>query len=181
MTVAGRRQHDFDKAVAQRLGPMTRDLDLEAFQAIWLLHQAADAARRFLESVALSGFGLSWTKFEVLWHLWIFGEDEPRHICHAIGIPKSSLTTTVVQLEADGYVKRRANAEDGRRVIVTITRKGTQFVARVFPGFNRAESRLTSGLTPEQTTQLASLLRLVIEQEHLVEREGPTAPEDRHG
>ena len=164
--MAGRRQHDFDKAVERRLGPMSHDLDLGAFQAVWLLHQAADAARRYLEGAALSRFGLSWTKFEVLWHLWIFGEDEPRHICHAIGIPKSSLTTTVVQLEAAGYVRRRGSAEDGRRVIVTITKKGTVFMGKVFPGFNLAESQLIGGLSTDQTDQLASLLRLVIDQEH---------------
>jgi DNA-binding MarR family transcriptional regulator len=167
VTVAGRRQLDFDKAVAQRLGPMSQQLDLGAFQAVWLLHQAADAARRYLEAAALSRFGLSWTRFEVLWHLWIFGEDEPRHICDAIGIPKSSLTTTVVQLEQAGYVKRRGSAEDGRRVIVTITERGTVFMGRVFPGFNRAEAQLTGALTADQTAQLASLLRLVIDQEHL--------------
>jgi hypothetical protein len=62
VTVAGRRQLDFDKAVEQRLGPMSQQIDLGAFQAVWLLHQVADAARRFLEAAALSRFGLSWTK-----------------------------------------------------------------------------------------------------------------------
>jgi DNA-binding MarR family transcriptional regulator len=103
----------------------------------------------------------------VLWHLWIFGEDAPRHICDAIGIPKSSLSTTVVQLEQPGHVKRRGSAEDGRRVIVTITESGTVFMGTVFPGFHQAEAQLTGALTADQTAQLASLLRLVIDQEHL--------------
>jgi DNA-binding MarR family transcriptional regulator len=73
-----------------------------------------------------------------------------------------------VQLEQAGYVSRRASAQDGRRVIVTVTvtESGSVFMATVFPGLNRAESQLTSSMTADQTAQVARLLRLVIAEEH---------------
>jgi MarR family transcriptional regulator, organic hydroperoxide resistance regulator len=157
-----RSQQEYDAAATQRLQPLVDRLDLASFEAIWLLHQAADAARRRVEDTVLAGYDLTWSQFEVLWHLWIFEQDEPRHISRAIGIPKSSLTVMTTSLVQRGLVRRDASPSDGRLVRLRITHPGAALMTRLFPDFNGVETQLTRGLTQRQKGTLASLLRAVI-------------------
>jgi len=155
-------QEAFEAAAQRRLLPLESALDLDSFQAVWLIHQAADAARRYLTENALADVDLSWTQFEVLWHVWIFGEQEPRCIAGALMQSKSGITAITTYLENRGLVRRRGDKSDRRRVHVSVTKKGDALMSRFFPRFNAAEAAFSSKLTIPQKSQLAELLRALL-------------------
>jgi DNA-binding MarR family transcriptional regulator len=154
---------ELDAAAQRRLRPLAPELDLQSFQSVWLLHEAARVARRHLETEALDRHELSWTQFEVLWHLWLFGAQEHRSIASSVGISKGSVTGVTTALEARNLVQRKADAADRRRVSFRLTRSGTALMRRLFPSFNQAEARFTDGLSPDDKAELARLLRLLLD------------------
>ncbi len=157
-----RTQNDFENAVEERLGATALTMDLDAFQAIWLLHEAAIVARRRVEDVALKPVGLNWTQFEVLWHLWLFREEEMRHVADATAMSKGSLTDIVSALAARGLVVRRAGHHDRRTALISITDVGEQIMAEVLPMVNATESLIVGGLPPPGRADLITALRTVL-------------------
>jgi DNA-binding MarR family transcriptional regulator len=157
-----RAPEELEAATQRRLRPLAPGLDLESFQAVWLLHAAAAAARRLLEAEALGRHDLSWTQFEVLWHLWLFDTEEHRGIVDAVGISKGSVTAVTTALESRGLVRRAVDPDDRRRVSFALTRQGRSLMRRLFPEFNRAEALFAEGLTSQDKRQLARLLRKLL-------------------
>jgi MarR family 2-MHQ and catechol resistance regulon transcriptional repressor len=153
---------DFETAARARLGSIAEELDLESFQAVWLLHESAAATRRHLEERALAPHGLSWTQFEVLWQLWLFGAQDHAEIVADVGVSKASVTAITADLSARGLVARTPSQRDRRRVSYALTRKGIGLMRRLFPPFNRAEAEVSRGLTPDEKVELAALLRRLI-------------------
>lgn len=170
-------QKDFEEAAEQRLGPLALELELDSFQAVWLLHQAALAARQHLERTALTGFDLTWTQFEVLWHIWLFGEQEPRCIAREIGLSNSATTNITSDLEDRGYLTRRPDTADKRRVYFKASRRGSALMKRVFPPFNHAESQFSANLSAPEKRQLADLLRKLLN--HTADSPANEAIDDR--
>lgn len=173
-------QKDFEEAAERRLGALALELELDSFQAVWLLHQAALAARQHLERAVLTDFDLTWTQFEVLWQIWLFGEQEPRCIAREVGLSKSATTNVTSDLETRGYLLRRAGTADKRRVYFKISRRGNALMKRVFPPFNHAESDFSSNLDAPQKRQLAGLLRQLLaspdDQGRQTHGDGPVSP-----
>jgi DNA-binding MarR family transcriptional regulator len=153
---------EFESAARARLGAIAEELDVDSFQAVWLLHESAAATRRHLEQRALTPHGLSWTQFEVLWQLWLFGAQEHAEIVSDVGVSKASVTAITTALSVRGLVARTAGQQDRRRVSYALTRQGTGLMRRLFPQFNRAEAEASRGLTPDQKAELAALLRRLI-------------------
>ena len=59
------------------------DVDYEATAVVANVFRIASAARAHIQRTALAGDNLSFTAFTVLWVLWIWGEDEFRHVARA--------------------------------------------------------------------------------------------------
>ena len=157
-----RTQDDFERAVEHRLGGHALAMDLDAFQCSWLLHEAAIASRRRLEHEALREFSLGWTQFELLWHLWLFEEEEMRHVAEAIAISKGSLTETVTGLAARGLVRRRTSDQDRRSVLISITEAGSDLVMAAIPRVNAVEGDITAGMNIAAKRTLAEMLRGIL-------------------
>ncbi len=157
-----RSADDFEAAAQRRLAPLAPALDLGAFRAVWLLHEAATAARRQMAAAALTGPGLTWTQFEVLWHLWLFGPEQHRALADELGISKGSVTAVTTALEGRGLVGRAQDGDDRRLVTFALTRNGRAAMRRLFPAVNRAEAAFSGVLQPREKAELARLLgRLV--------------------
>ena len=147
---------------AERLAPLSDAIDFESFQAVWLLHQAADAARQFALAEVLDDMDVSWTQFEVLWNMWIFGEHDAGWVAQAAMISKSGLTGVLGQLQKRQLVMRRTSEADRRKVLVRLSPKGTAFMERLFPRYNQAEAEFSSNLSSKQKSELIALLRLMV-------------------
>ena len=145
--------------VANRLSHM--QLDFEAMAVSSNLFRAASAVRNHFERNVLAESGLSWTAFVVLWVTWIWEPAETRDIAAEAGISKATLTGVLSTLEKMDLVVRARSSEDGRLVLVTLTKKGQALMETLFPAFNRQEVEVVSPVPDNKRGDLADMLRAI--------------------
>jgi MarR family transcriptional regulator, organic hydroperoxide resistance regulator len=139
-------------------------IDLRAMSAVSNIFRAATAIRNHMESTALAQFDLGWSAFTTLFVLRVWGRMEPTRLASEVGITNASLTGVVKTLEAKGLVVRKPHAEDGRRVVVSLSPKGRALIDKATPALNQQEVTLTSALRNHERDELARLLRIVLRQ-----------------
>jgi MarR family transcriptional regulator, organic hydroperoxide resistance regulator len=137
-------------------------LDFAAMAAVSNIYRAANVVRNHMERQVLVDEDLSWAAFTVLFVLWIWGDQQTRHLAAEAGVTKGTLTGVLKTLEKRGLARRRGHDADGRLVLVSLEPKGQEVIERLFPAFNRSEAQVSGGLTTREKDQLASLLRTII-------------------
>ena len=148
-----------EREIRAKLGD--RPFDFRAMAAISNIYRAATTVRNHMEQRVLSEHDLSWAAFTVMWVLWIWGEQETRHVAAETGTTKGTLTGVLKTLEHRGLVLRSAHPDDGRLVLVRLSPRGLGVIEDVFPRFNAEEAVAASALDTEEQEQLAHLLRKV--------------------
>jgi DNA-binding MarR family transcriptional regulator len=149
-----------ERDVRARIGE--QELDFAAMAAVSNIYRAANAIRNQLEQQVLAEEDLSWAAFTVLFVLWIWGDQQTRHLAAEAGVTKGTLTGVLKTLEKRGLARRRGHEQDGRLVLVSLEPRGQDVIERLFPAFNRGEALVSASLTPREKDQLAALLRKVI-------------------
>jgi MarR family transcriptional regulator, organic hydroperoxide resistance regulator len=149
-----------ERDIRSRIGE--QHLDFAAMAAVSNIYRAANGIRNHMERKVLAGEDLSWAAFTVLFVLWIWGDQQTRHLAAEAGVTKGTLTGVLKTLEKRGLTQRQAHADDGRLVLVSLQPKGIAVIERLFPAFNQGETLVSSGLTEREKNQLASLLRKMI-------------------
>jgi MarR family transcriptional regulator, organic hydroperoxide resistance regulator len=137
-------------------------LDFRAMWAISNVFRSSAALRRHLEANVLAPDRLSWTAFVGLWVLWVWGELEAATFADAVGISRPTATGVLRTLEQRRWVRRRRDPDDGRRVLVSLTRHGRTKIEELFPRFNAEEARLAGSLTADEQERLAGILRRLL-------------------
>jgi DNA-binding MarR family transcriptional regulator len=77
-------------------------------------------------------------------------------------IGSSALTNRVDRLVSRGLVTRETDAQNRRRVLITLTPDGLVLVDRIAGGHYLNEDRLLSGLSKAQRDRLAATLRTLL-------------------
>jgi MarR family transcriptional regulator, organic hydroperoxide resistance regulator len=149
-----------ERDIRHRIGG--RQLDFAAMAAVSNIYRAANVVRNHMEQKVLADEDLSWAAFTVLFVLWIWGDQQTRHLAAEAGVTKGTLTGVLKTLEKRDLVRRRAHQGDGRLVLVSLQAKGLDVIERLFPAFNASQTLVSAGLTDEEKTQLAVLLRKII-------------------
>jgi MarR family transcriptional regulator, organic hydroperoxide resistance regulator len=149
-----------ERDIRERIG--NQPLDFAAMAAVSNIYRAANVIRNHLERQVLAHEDLSWAAFTVLFVLWIWGDQQTRHLADEAGVTKGTLTGVLKTLEKRGLTRRRAHDEDGRLVLVSLESKGAAMIERVFPAFNIGEATVSGTLTEQEKEQLAALLRKMI-------------------
>ena len=157
---------DAERAVQARIG--ASGVDAGSMAAISNIFRVATTVRNHMERSVLAAPDLSFTAFTVLWVLWIWGEQEARHVADESGISRGTLTGVVTTLERRGLVRRRPHPDDKRSVLVAATGDGERLMAELFPVFNAEEAKVSADLDPAQKDQLTDALRTILRTvEHL--------------
>ncbi|HXL87691.1 MAG TPA: MarR family winged helix-turn-helix transcriptional regulator [Streptosporangiaceae bacterium] len=138
------------------------ELDFTAMAAVSNIYRAANAIRNQMERDVLAQSDLSWAAFTVLFVLWIWGDQQTRHLAAEAGITKGTLTGVLKTLEKRGLAQRYGHEEDGRLVVVSLSAAGRDMIEHLFPAFNAGEARVSATLTEDEKEQLAYLLRKII-------------------
>ena len=146
-----------ERKVMEELGD--RPLDFRAMWAISNLFRSAAAVRRHMEAKVLGTERVSWTSFVALWVLWVWGELGANAFADAVGISRPTATGVLRTLDARGWISRRADPDDGRSVLVSLTPAGRKTIERLFPRFNAEETAIAGALGDRDQDRLASLLR----------------------
>jgi MarR family transcriptional regulator, organic hydroperoxide resistance regulator len=146
--------------VQRRIGDLV--VDYRSMAAVANVFRVASAARAHLERTVLARVDLSFSAFTVLWVLWVWGEQESRHVAAEAGITKGTLTGVVSTLQKRGLVRRRSHPTDGRLVLLAATEAGEALMTDLFPRFNREETRITADLSVADKEALAASLRTIL-------------------
>jgi MarR family transcriptional regulator, organic hydroperoxide resistance regulator len=149
-----------ERDIRGRIGD--QHLDFAAMAAVSNIHRAANVIRHHMEQKVLVDENLSWAAFTVLFVLWIWGDQQTRHLAAEAGVTKGTLTGVLKTLEKRGLTRRRAHDADGRLVLVSLEPKGLGVIERLFPAFNIGETFVSAALSEREKNQLASLLRKII-------------------
>jgi DNA-binding MarR family transcriptional regulator len=162
-SVAGRKEAK--KPLAEILGEQRvagLRINLQSMALISNIHRASGLIRQHFEQTVLEEAGLHWSAFVTLWCLWIYGELETRKLAEETGVAKSTLSSILNMLEERKLVRRRANEEERRLVIVNLTATGAELISALFPKFNAEETRIAARLTPKQMTATTDAIRVVL-------------------
>jgi DNA-binding MarR family transcriptional regulator len=149
-----------ERDIRERIGD--QHLDFAAMAAVSNIYRAANVVRNHMERKVLADEDLSWAAFTVLFVLWIWGEQQTRHLAAEAGVTKGTLTGVLKTLEKRGLTKRQAHDEDGRLVLVSLEPKGEAVIERLFPAFNASEIQVSNALSDREKNQLATLLRKIV-------------------
>jgi DNA-binding MarR family transcriptional regulator len=109
------------------------------------LYVANQAARRFMRLV-LDGAPLSSEEFVLLSYLQANGARMQSQAARDLGLPVTSLATTVAPLVESGLVDRTAHPRDRRAHLLDLTELGRRDLADALPTFNEAYASLLERL-----------------------------------
>ncbi|HLY55641.1 MAG TPA: MarR family transcriptional regulator [Stellaceae bacterium] len=117
--------------------------------------------RRDIEAV-FERHGLDTGQFDVLATLRRAGPPfrlRPTELYRSLMISSGGLTDRLQRLERAGLIRRRADDEDGRSLLVELTDTGRERIEAAFREDMAIENSLVAGLDPEERAALAGLLR----------------------
>lgn len=117
---------------------------------------------RLTTQQALTEVGLQDFEYETLHQLMIRdtpGQASPSDLATDLGISNAGMTGRLDALERAGWIKRRADVDDRRRVAVEITRSGAAIWRRAMDLRGRAEDEVVHSLNAEERAMLAALLK----------------------
>ena len=83
----------------------------------------------------------------------------PKQLCESARLTSGAMTHRLDRLEARGFVLRRAQREDGRRVHVLLTPRGRALVDRVIGARMEEAAQSVAALPRQERKDLARLLR----------------------
>lgn len=78
-------------------------------------------------------------------------------------VSSGTMTNRIDRLEQAGLVERVPNPEDGRGVLIALTKKGGALIDAAVVDHVATQTRLTEGLAPDEMETLNSLLRKMLE------------------
>jgi DNA-binding MarR family transcriptional regulator len=83
----------------------------------------------------------------------------PRELSERLLISRGAVTQILDLLVTQGRIHRRPHPHDRRSLLIGLTLKGRRVLARAQPEVAEATSRTLAGLSPQEQTVLAALLR----------------------
>ncbi len=137
------------------------DIDVSGMAIIGRLSRLSAHIRPRLNRVFAQHDLESW-EFDVLATLLRHGEPHQLtagQLMNSVMITSGAMTNRIDRLENRGLVKRVKNPDDGRQVLVTLTRKGLKKVDRALVDHAANELDIIAALSPAQQAQLVDLLR----------------------
>lgn len=114
---------------------------------------ASEVHRQIVEA------GLSVSQFGILEALYHLGPMCQKELAKKILRSAGNLTMVIDNLEKQDLVLRERSSEDRRYLVVSLTEKGEQRIADMFPGHAVRITERMSQLTPAEQQELSRLLR----------------------
>lgn len=141
-------------------------LDPSAVAAYLHLLRAGDLAVAAADA-NFTRFDLSHGRFGVLMLLWRKGQDcaqselegrTPADIAAAAGVSRATMTGLIDTLERDELVTREPDRQDRRMMLVRMTEKGRELLARLLPRHFQTVAQLMAPLNESERQTLIELL-----------------------
>jgi DNA-binding MarR family transcriptional regulator len=144
------------------LGRVAAGHDADAMLVVQNVFRAAAALRGTLERDVLASHDLSFSAFTMLFCLWVWGPLEVRDAAERMAVSRPTVSGVADTLERRGLIERRDHSADARRRSLALTATGEHAFAQLFPLVNRHERAACRSLEPEESVELARLLRKLV-------------------
>jgi MarR family 2-MHQ and catechol resistance regulon transcriptional repressor len=126
---------------------------------LWVIMSRAHAAIAAHASADVARHGLTLAEFGILEALYHRGPMLLGEVQRRILVSSGGITFLVDRLTAKGLVERRTCEEDRRARYAALTPLGTELVARIFPEHAALLTHVMEGLTVEEQSTAADLMR----------------------
>jgi MarR family 2-MHQ and catechol resistance regulon transcriptional repressor len=126
---------------------------------LWVIMSRAHAAIAAHASADVARHGLTLAEFGILEALYHRGPMLLGEVQRRILVSSGGITFLVDRLIAKGVVERRACEADRRARYAALTPAGTELVARIFPEHAALLTQVMEGLTVDEQTTAANVLR----------------------
>jgi DNA-binding MarR family transcriptional regulator len=140
------------------------DVDTSAMGLIGRISRLERVLRPALDAVFVE-FGLESWEFDVLATLRRSGapfELAIGELLNSMMVTSGTMTNRIDRLAGRGLVERRGARDDGRLVIVKLTRSGRVLIDRALPAHAANLTQLVSGLSDAQQHRFTTLLRSLL-------------------
>jgi DNA-binding MarR family transcriptional regulator len=145
-----------DKPTIPRLGSVSA-LRRVAGRPTWLLSRA-NARSQGLLAEAFAAEGLRGYHFRLLAALDQHGPASQADLGRHTGIDRSDVVATLNDLVASGLAERERDPADGRRNVVTITKRGVGTLERLDAVLDAVQDAMLAPLTPNERKTFMRLL-----------------------
>jgi DNA-binding MarR family transcriptional regulator len=140
------------------------DLEVEVLQVTARLSRVgAHLARR--QEAVFGRFGLGRGEVGALSALRIAGPPfrlSPTHLAKGLMLSSAGITSRIDKLERRGLVRRLADPNDRRGVLVELTDEGVEVVDEAVAALTVSDRQLIERLDPEEIAQLEAILRKLL-------------------
>ncbi|MDO1581925.1 MarR family winged helix-turn-helix transcriptional regulator [Rhizobium oryzicola] len=85
----------------------------------------------------------------------------PGQLAQRLGVKAPTMTRTIGRMEAQGFVERRPDGQDGRLTKVYLTASGRLTVEKIGRSIEECGALATSGFSQKETRTLLKLLRVM--------------------
>ncbi len=126
---------------------------------LWVIMSRAHAAIAAHATADVARHGLTLAEFGILEALYHRGSMLLGEVQRRILVSSGGITFLVDRLAAKGLVERRTCPEDRRARYAALTPQGTELVARIFPEHAAVLTKVMEGLSLDDQTVAADLLR----------------------
>ena len=127
----------------------------------WLLSRA-NARSQALLTEAFSNEGLRGYHFRLLAALDQYGPSSQAELGRGTGIDRSDVVAALNDLAEGGLARREPDPADGRRNVVTITRRGRSTLERLDAVVDEVQAAVLAPLTPTERTTFVRLLAKLV-------------------
>ena len=145
-----------------------KDFALESFLP-YRLSLLSNTVSEGIASAYRDEHGLSVTEWRVLAILGRFAGISASEIISRGAMDKVTVSRAVARLVERGLVRRKADAEDRRRVALTLSRKGASLFNAVVPEALAYERQLLAALTDDERQSLMHLLEKLLDSARTLE------------
>ena len=115
----------------------------------------------------LVAFGLTESRWQVLWHLSRQNEaTTQRELAEAIGVRGPTLVRTLDRLEAEGLVERRAETGDRRSKSIHLRAGATPVLERIETTLTAVRAEIFSELSHTEVTNCMAVLEKIVSKLH---------------
>lgn len=148
---------------ALKKSPNTRDVQFASLeQSIGYMVRNAHRAYDRMLGTGLARHSIltgQWSLLRVLWHEDNLSQIE---VAKRMKVERASLTIMLNTVEKAGLITRKADAQDARKQLISLTRKGRALEKKLVPIGDGVNRIALTGLTRQEVSTLRSLLRRVI-------------------
>lgn len=136
-------------------------LDRVADRPTWLLSRANLRAQELL-GAAFATEGLRGYHFRVLAALDQYGPSSQAELGRNTAIDRSDVVATLNELVDRGLARRDPDPADGRRNVVTVTRRGRSTLERLDTALDQVQATVLAPLSPTERTTFVRLLAKLV-------------------